>query len=126
GARAKILYGVALERLDRPLSAERQFAAAAALAPGDPDAQTAAAVGRFTKDHPERAFSRLGPLVRSFPHAPTVRFHLGLMLLWLARVDAAETEFRKAHAEGPASPLGHEAKTFLVRIESIRTRRPNK
>src|ERR671937_1726918 len=70
GAHAKLLYGVALQRLDRPLSAEREFAAAAALAPHDADAQTAAAVGRFTKDHPERAFSRLGPLATTFPHAP--------------------------------------------------------
>src|SRR6186997_2956072 len=41
GAREKLLYGVALQQLDRPLSAERQFAAAARVAPGDPDARVA-------------------------------------------------------------------------------------
>ena len=37
GVREKLLFGTALQRLGRPLSAERQFVAAAALAPNDPD-----------------------------------------------------------------------------------------
>src|SRR3989442_4481471 len=81
GAHAKILYGVALQKLERPRSAERQFAAAARASPHDPEALAAAAVGRFDKDDPSRAFSRLGPLVLAFPHAQTVRFHLGLLLI---------------------------------------------
>jgi Flp pilus assembly protein TadD len=115
-ARAKLLYGVALQRLERPVSAERQFAAAAALAPKDPEARVAAAVGLFDKDRPVLAFSRLGPLVRVFPRAPTVRFHLGLLLLWTGRVDAAKVELRRARAEGPQTPLGREASAFLARI----------
>ena len=79
--RAKLLYGVALQRIDRPVSARRQFSAAAKLAPASADALVADAVGRFDKEHPERAFSRLGPLARRFPKASTVRFHLGLLLL---------------------------------------------
>src|SRR5439155_26151353 len=47
GADAKLLYGVALQRLGRPRSAEKQFAAAAREAPNDPQARTAAAVGLF-------------------------------------------------------------------------------
>jgi len=62
------------------------------------------------------AFSRLGPLVRVFPRAPTVRFHLGLLLLWTGRVDAAKVELRRARAEGPQTPLGREASAFLSRI----------
>ena len=57
----KLLYGAALLRLGRTVSAEREFAAAAALAPHDADAQVAAAVGRFDKANPSLAFSRLGP-----------------------------------------------------------------
>jgi tetratricopeptide (TPR) repeat protein len=121
-ARAKLLYGVALQRLGRRVSAERQFAAAARLAPDDAEARVAAAVGRFTKAHPERAFSRLGPLVRVFPHAPTVRFHLGVLLLWLGDVKKARQELRLAHAEAPNSPLGREAKSFLSRLASIGTK----
>jgi predicted Zn-dependent protease len=121
-AHAKLLFGIALQQLGRPLSAEGQFAAAAALAPGDPEAQVAAAVGRFTKDHPERAFSRLGPLVRVFPHAATVRFHLGVMLLWLGQVKKAEQELRQARALAPRSPIGREANRFLVRLAAVGTK----
>ena len=51
-AHAKLLYGAALQKLGRPVSAEREFAAAAKLAPDDPDAQVAAAVGLFDKSQP--------------------------------------------------------------------------
>lgn len=121
-ARAKILYGVALQRLSHRVSAERQFAAAARLAPRDAEAQVAAAVGRFTKDRPEAAFSRLGPLVKTFPKAATVRFHLGLLLLWLGDVPKARSELRQAAAEAPGSPLGREAKSFLARLGRIGTK----
>jgi tetratricopeptide (TPR) repeat protein len=121
-ARAKLLYGVALQRVERPVSAERQFAAAAALAPTDPEAQVAAAVGRFDKDNPAAAFSRLGPLAKRFPRAPTVRFHLGLLLLWLNDVAGARKELRLARAEAPGSPLAKEANRFLVRLSSIGTK----
>src|SRR5262249_7052398 len=47
GVRARLLYGAALQRLGRPVSAEREYTAAARAAPGDPEAQTAAAVGLF-------------------------------------------------------------------------------
>jgi Flp pilus assembly protein TadD len=122
GVRRKLLYGVALQRLGHRVSAEREYAAAAAVAPSDPEANVAAAVGLFDKDRPAVAFSRLGPLVRRFPRAPTVRFHLGLLLLWLGEVRTAKRELRFAYAEGPSSPLGREAKSFLARLESIRTK----
>jgi tetratricopeptide (TPR) repeat protein len=123
-AHAKLLYGAFLQRLGRPLSAERQFAAAAALAPHDPDSRVAAAVGRFTKAHPERAFSRLGPLTKVFPHAATVRFHLGMLLLWMGRsqLREAERQLKLARAEAPDSSLGKEANRFLVRLERIGTK----
>jgi tetratricopeptide (TPR) repeat protein len=117
--RAKILYGIALQRLGRPLSARRQYAAAAALAPGDAEAQTAAAVGLFSKPAPARAFARLGPLTRRFPRAATVRFHLGLLLLWLGRVDEARGQLRRAAAVEPRSPLAREARRFLQRLRGV-------
>ncbi len=119
GARAKILYGVTLQHLGHPVSAKRWFARAAAQAPGDAEAQVAADVGRFTKANPSAAFSRLGPLVRRFPRAPTVRFHLALLLLWLGRIDAAKRELVLAKREGPTTPIGREAGRFLARLESI-------
>ena len=122
GPEAKILYGVALQRLGRPRSAEGQFAAAARLAPNDPEARAAAAVGLFDKDNPSRAFGRLGPLTRAFPHAQTVRFHLGLLLLWMAQVGQARTELRLARAEDPRSPLGKQASAYLGALRSFGTR----
>jgi tetratricopeptide (TPR) repeat protein len=123
GAPEKLLYGIALQRLGRPISAEGQFRAAAELEPHDPDAQVAAAVGLFDKDSPQAAFAKLGPLTRTFPSAPTVRFHLGLLLLWLGRVDGAERQLRLARAEAPNSRLGREAKRFLYRLRGTRLKR---
>jgi Flp pilus assembly protein TadD len=119
---AKLLYGVGLQRVERPLSAQRQFAAAAALAPADAEAQVAAAVGRFDKDDPAQAFSRLGPLTKRFPRAPTVRFHLGLLLLWMNDVTDARRQLRLARTEAPGTPLAKEADRFLVRLSSIGTK----
>ena len=114
--RGKILYGVALQRLGRPVSAERQFAAAAALAPREPEARVAAAVGLFDKEQPSLAFSQLGPLAKTFPHAQTVRFHLGLLLLWIGQVRTAKQELRLARAEGPKTLLGSQAAALLARL----------
>jgi tetratricopeptide (TPR) repeat protein len=116
-----LLYGVALQRLGRPRSAERVYARAAAAAPGNAEAQTAAAVGRFTKDDPARAFSRLGPLARRFPGQPTVRFHLGLLLLWSGQVDEARRQLRLAKAADPSSPLAREAERLLRGVSHVGT-----
>ena len=86
GTRELLLYGVGLQRVGRPVSAAAAFARAARRAPANAEAQVAAAVGQFDKDAPERAFGRLGPLTRRFPDEPTVRFHLGVLLLWTGRV----------------------------------------
>jgi tetratricopeptide (TPR) repeat protein len=116
GWRAKILYGVALQRIGRRVSALRQFDAAARLAPDEPEALTAAAVGRFEKGAPAAAFGRLGPLTRRYPRSPTVRFHLGLLLLWLGEVEDGKRQLRLARVAAPESPLGREADRFLERL----------
>src|SRR6266545_1730341 len=77
----------------RPRWAERAFVAAARVAPEDPDTQVAAAVGLYDKDDPTPAFANLGPLVRRFPHAQTVRFHLGLLSIWIGSFLQARREF---------------------------------
>jgi tetratricopeptide (TPR) repeat protein len=121
GAEDKLQYGVVLQRLGRPLSARRAYDQAAALAPNDPEALVAAAVGRYDKDDPAAAFSRLGPLAQRFPDAPTVRFHLGLLLLWMGSVDEAKQQLRRAAAIDPADPLAREAKRFLTRLADAGT-----
>ena len=123
-AHAKLLYGVALQRLGRRMSAQRQYDAAVQLDPGDPETQVAAAVGRFDKSKPSAAFSRLGPLTKRYPHAATVRFHLGLMLLWLARTQPGalaegKRQLRLARKDEPGSPLAREAKRLLAGLEGV-------
>jgi predicted Zn-dependent protease len=115
--RMKLLYGIALQRLGHPVSARQAFDDAVRLAPNSPDTQVAAAVGRFDKSRPARAFSRLGPLSKRYPHASTVRFHLGLLLLWLGQVEEGKRQLRLAEAADPASPLAREAHLFLQRLK---------
>jgi predicted Zn-dependent protease len=115
-ADAKLRYGLGLWSLRRRVSAERQFAAAARLAPRDPVAQTAAAVGTFTKRNPVTAFSRLGPLSGEFPKAAVVRLHLGILLLWTGRIAKAATQFRLARADEPGSTWARAAQSLLSAI----------
>ena len=124
--RAKLLYGLALQRLGHRISARRQYDAAARLSPRDPETQVAAAVARFEKAKPAAAFSRLGPLTKRFPHSATVRFHLGLLLLWLSRSQPgscaeAKRQLRQARAEEPNSSLAREARRLLSSLENVKT-----
>ncbi len=120
GVRELLLYGVGLQRVGRPVSARAAFARAARMAPRDAEANVAAAVGRFDKALPADAFGRLGPLTRRFPNDPTVRFHLGVLLLWTARIQEAQRQFRLAAATQPGSPLAQEAERYLETIRRAR------
>jgi tetratricopeptide (TPR) repeat protein len=121
GTHAKLLYGVMLQQLGMPVSAEREFAAAAKLAPNDADARVAAAVGRFDKANPAKAFGTLGPLTRVFPHAQTVRFHLGVLLLWSAQLKEARKQLTLARSEDRGSTLGRQAEQYLQALGGVGT-----
>jgi tetratricopeptide (TPR) repeat protein len=121
GAQGKLLYGVALQRLGRQVSALRQFEDAEALAPADPEPQVAAAVARFDKADPSKTFSRLGPLAKRYPKSQSVRFHLGLCLLWLGSVTQARQELQRARDLGPHTQLGAEASRFLTQLKGVKT-----
>ncbi len=112
-AQRHLLRGAAFQQALRPVSARREFSAAARLAPNDPEALTAAAVGLYDKDRPALAFGRLGPLSRRFPRAQTVRFHLGLLLIYLGNLPQARRQLALARAEGPRTLLGERAETLL-------------
>jgi tetratricopeptide (TPR) repeat protein len=111
-----LLLGAILQRLGRPVSARKAFERAAALAPKSLEARTAAAVGRFDKDDPSQAFSRLGPLSREHPRAAVVRFHLGVMLLWIRGVDEARRQLTLAVRAGPGSIYAREAQKLLTTL----------
>jgi tetratricopeptide (TPR) repeat protein len=121
GVRDLLLYGVALQRIGKPVSAERAFREAARRGPHNAEAQVAAAVGSFSKDDPAQAFGQLGPLTETFPHDPTVRFHLGVLLLWTGRISAAERQLRLAARTHPGSPLAREAARYLDTIRRAKS-----
>jgi tetratricopeptide (TPR) repeat protein len=112
-----LAYGVALQRVGRPVSAREVFDRALETEPGSLEAQVAAAVARFDKDAPEDAFSRLGPLARDHPRAAIVRFHLGLLLLWIRAVDEARRQLELA-AEDKGF-YAREARKLLARLGEI-------
>lgn len=114
--RAKLLYGAALQRLGRSVSAEREFAAAARLAPNEAEAKAAAAVGLFSKAKPARAFSQIGPLAVRFPRSQSVRFHLGELSLWVGLLREARRQLTLAYADDKQTILGKDAKEFLMRL----------
>ena len=116
-----ILYGTALQRVGKPTSARAAFDRALELAPDRLDAKVAAAVGHFDKDDPSAAFSRLGPLARDNPDSALVRFHLGVLLLWIRDIEDARAQLEKAAATMPESLYSREAKSLLSRLESIGT-----
>jgi hypothetical protein len=85
-------------------------------------AQTAAAVGAFTKAQPVLAFSKLGPLTGRFPKAAVVRFHLGVLLLWSGEVAKARKQLTLAVAYGPKTAYGEGAKKLLSAIGATGTK----
>ncbi|HWL32478.1 MAG TPA: hypothetical protein VNP89_02635 [Gaiellaceae bacterium] len=119
--RGRLLHGIALQGLGRPVSARRAFAEALELAPNDVDALVADAVGRYDKGNPSAAFSRLGPLSRRFPNAATVRFHLGLLLLWQKDIKEATRQLELARTAEPGSKIAAEAKRFLDAVRNAGT-----
>ena len=103
------------------MSARGAFAEALRLAPGDVDALVADAVGRYEKNDPTAAFSRFGPLSRRFPKAATVRFHLGVLLLWQRDVEGARKQLRLAEDAQPGSRIAREAGRFLAEVAKVGT-----
>ena len=120
---ALLRQGIAEQTAGHQHSAERLYARAARLRPNDDQAQVAAAVGRFDESDLSASFSRLGPLVKRFPHSVSVRYHLGLLLAWTGQGAQAVVEFRKAKRLGPHTELGREANAFVKRLVTDRTDR---
>ena len=118
GVEEKLAYGIALQRVGRPLSAREVFEAATAADPDDLPARVAAAMGRFDKDDPSQTFSRLGPLA-SGDDGGVVRYHLGLALSWIGQVEEAKRQLRLANEEAPNGFYGREAQRLLDRLENV-------
>lgn len=113
---ALLVLGVAYQRAGERDSAREAFDRALDLEPGNLRARVAAAVIRFDRNEPAAAFSRLGPLARDHPQAAVVRFHLGLLLLWIGQVAEARVQLERALAVEPEGFYGREARDLLVRL----------
>jgi tetratricopeptide (TPR) repeat protein len=118
GAAEWLVLGTFLQRIERPVSARRAFDRALELAPESLEARTAVAVVRFDKDDPADAFSRLGPLARSNPRSSLVRFHLGVLLLWIQAVDEATKQLKLA-TQGNGQFYALQAEDLLSRLSQI-------
>jgi tetratricopeptide (TPR) repeat protein len=119
GVEERLAYGMALQRVGRPVSAEEAFAGASEADPASLPAKVAAALGRFDKDDPSQAFSRLGPLADG-DDTGVVRYHLGLALSWLGQVEEAERQLRLAGEADPDGFYAREAERLLDRLEDVR------
>lgn len=112
-ARRKLVTGVQLWSLERPVSARKAFDDALALAPDDPVVRTAAAVATFSPARPLAPFPKLGPLTAAFPKAAVVRFHLGELLLWTRQVKKGKEQLRLAVSAQPGSVYAQAAERIL-------------
>jgi predicted Zn-dependent protease len=124
GGDALLVQGQIAQRNYHQHTAERLWARAAKLHPNDADAQVAAAVGRFDMDNLSASFSRLGPLVKRFPKSQTVRFHLGLLLVWTGQAKQAIKELRLAHQLDPGTAMGQQAARLVAGVAKTGTRSP--
>ena len=111
-SQAKLRYGLALWTLWRRVSAERQFEAAATLAPNEPTvaqprppSRLHEAAIRCVRFRPARSAHG------AFPKAAVVRFHLGLLLLWTRQLAKGAEQFRLAVARRAPLGLRHGGKT---------------
>lgn len=117
GVEEKLVYGIALQRVGRPVSAREAFAEAAAAGRASLPAKVAAALGRFDKDDPAPTFSRLGPLAREDEDG-IVRYHLGLALSWMGQVEESSRQLTLARRADPDGFYGREAERLLERLEN--------
>jgi tetratricopeptide (TPR) repeat protein len=114
----RLVYGIALQRVGRPVSARAAFASALDADPESLPAKVADAIARFDKDDPSQAFSRLGPLADADEDG-VVRYHLGLALSWLGQVEEATRQLRLAREADPGGFYGREAQRLLDRLEEV-------
>jgi tetratricopeptide (TPR) repeat protein len=118
GVEERLVYGIALQRVGRPVSAREAFGSALDVDPQSLPAKVADAVARFDKDDPSQAFSRLGPLADADEDG-VVRYHLGLALSWLGQVEEAIRQLRLAREADPNGFYGREAQRLLDRLEDV-------
>jgi tetratricopeptide (TPR) repeat protein len=118
GVEKRLAYGIALQRVGRPVSARSAFESALEADPDNLPAKVAAAIGRFDKADPSQTFSRLGPLAEADEDG-IVRYHLGLALSWIGQVEEAIRQLELAREADPSGFYGRESQRLLDRLEDV-------
>ena len=118
GTDDRLAYGIALQRVGMPVSARRAVEQALEVDPDSLPVKVAEAIGRFDKDDPSQAFSRLGPLADADENG-VVRYHLGLALSWIGQVEEAVRQLELARDADPDGFYGREAGRLLDRLEDV-------
>ena len=121
GRAGRLLYGSRSSG-----SAGRVSARARLRGGGAARARRARGAGRrrgrpLRQGRPAAAFSRLGPLTRRFPQAATVRFHLGLLLLWTGRSTRRSGSCGSRERAAARLAPRREARRYLRELEEAGT-----
>ena len=99
-----LLQGVLLQRQGHQHSAERVYARAARLRPGDDEAQVAAAVARFDEDDLSASLSRSRTARAAFSAQPIRSLPPRAAPAWTGQRAEAERQFRRARALSARRP----------------------
>ena len=116
GAVVWVDLAVALESQDRAaaLAAARR---AVELDPNGISARVAFLVLSYDKDDPAKTFGQLGPLLQQTDGNTEIRFHLGVLSLWIGLRDKALGEFRQVAKDKPDGPYARFANAFVAELE---------
>ncbi len=125
GHNTLLARGSLLQQQGHQESAEALYQRAAKLAPGDAEAQVAAAVGLFDESNIVPAFAHLGPLTARFPRSQSVHFYLAYLLSWTHQTSQAIAQYEDTVRLGPRTVLGREATRVLEAIAKAATASPS-
>ena len=117
GADDKLLYGLALWNLRRPVSAERAVRRRGEARPRRPGRPHRRGRRRLLEGEPGTGVRQArARSPASSRRSPVVRFHLGLLLLWNGERTKAARQLRLAVADGPQTVYAKNAKVLLASL----------
>ncbi|MGZ4481049.1 MAG: tetratricopeptide repeat protein, partial [Gaiellales bacterium] len=109
----------ASEQFSHRAAAVRAARRAVELDPTGISPRIALAVISFDKANPAATMGVLGPLSQQAPSNPELRFHMGVVLLWLRQTEDALAQFRQALADDPHGSYGSAARQFLDKLKGV-------
>jgi tetratricopeptide (TPR) repeat protein len=80
--------------------------------------RVALAVLTFDKDRPATSMGQLGPMLQQDENNTGIRFHVGLLSLWIGLTTQALGEFRQVLREDPNGPYAKLSQSFIDRLDT--------